>query len=76
MYSVYWNGECVQNGLEKKYKAFLYIRYIILNNHAIQIKKGTDNNNYWYIIKFIDEDGNPSYEAMSIIKDNKENKND
>ena len=30
----------------------------------------TNGEQHWYLVKFLDENGNPSYEAMSIIKDN------
>ena len=75
MYSIYWNGEYI-GYYEKKYDAYLTIRSIVINNHGEILKHGTETavdtngEQHWYLVKFLDENGNPSYEAMSIIKDN------
>lgn len=67
MYGVYYNDDCLYDSFEKEDTAIKAALNFIETLKSEYIATGNDNGNLWWLIRFIDYLGFPSYEVISVV---------
>ena len=67
MYSVYYNDDLLYGSFEKEDTAIKAALDFIETLKSEYIATGNDNGNLWWLIRFIDDLGFPSYEVISVV---------
>lgn len=68
MFDIYWNDDCLHNDFENEDAAHKVLEKIVRIHHLKFLAGGGDGPNSWGVYLQLDDDGFPSYQILSIKK--------
>jgi hypothetical protein len=68
MFDIYWNDDCLHNDFENEDAAYKVLEKIIKIHHLKFLAGGADGPNSWGVYLQLDCCGFPSYQILSIRK--------